>query len=272
MNKIITSLFSLFLSFSMYAQSSIVESSNAATSGTLTVSVLTSTAGGSYANKNVSAVWIENGAGTLINTMLYYTNNGNSSAADLTVWYSKIGSWANRNVTKTLDGISGATQSSYGLRTLKWGNLAAIPNTVLDGTYTVKMELADEGGPAVPVGATGHKLATYTFVKGPANSTGTLVGTLPACFSNVSIQWVPVATGIKEVKLSNLYAIYPNPAKSNIYINGNDISNVEIFTLAGKSVLNTNQQSVGIEKLPKGTYFLKITATNGSFMKKFVKE
>lgn len=271
MNKIITSLFSLFLSFSMYAQSSIAESSNVATSGTLTVSFTTQSAGGSYANKNVSAVWIENSAGTLINTMNYYTNNGSQSALDMSVWYGKIGSWTNRNAAKTTDGITGATSQSYGSRTLYWGKLAAIPSTVIDGTYTLKMELADEGGPA-PVGATGHKLATYTFVKGPANSTGTLVGTLPACFFNVSIQWVPVATGINDVKLSNLYAIYPNPAKSNIFISGNDISNVEIFTLAGKSVFNTNEQSVNIEKLPKGTYFVKIIAANGSYMKKLVKE
>ena len=59
---------------------------NAQTDGTLTVTTTTSSPGSNtgYDPENVLAIWVQNSAGTLVNTMLYNTRNSNSSAADIT--------------------------------------------------------------------------------------------------------------------------------------------------------------------------------------------
>jgi len=243
---------------------------NAQTAGTLTVKVTTSSAGGGYANQNVEAIWIQDNTGKLVNTMLYYTKNSNSSATDLTVWYGLIGSWANRSVAVTTDGITGATAGSYGLRTCYWGKTASVSG-VADGTYTVKMELADEGSPSVAVGSTGHKMVAYTFVKGSASSTGVISGSPASCFSGISISWVPVNTAVQNVELEKLYSVYPNPAISNIYVSGNDVNEVEICSISGRSLIVSREQNVNVSSLPKGAYLAVIKAKNGTVVKKILK-
>jgi hypothetical protein len=259
MKKLIIPLFLFIMVFQASAQ----------TNGQLTVTTTTSSAGGQYANKNCFAIWVQNSAGVLINTMMYYTNNGDNSGADLSVWYGLIGSWANRNVKKNVDGISGATQASHGTRTCYWGKTVNL-STVPDGVYTVKLELTDAAGAAA--GATGHKLVTYTFTKGRANSTGTISGAAQTCFSNTSVTWTPNFTAIDEVKLGNLYSVYPNPTKQDIFVNGSDIEGIEIFTLAGKSILKTNQQKVNLSTLERGSYLAQVTTAKGTFIKKIIKE
>jgi hypothetical protein len=240
-----------------------------ATAGMLTVSTTTSSAGGSYANKNCLAFWIQNSTANIVNTMMYYTNNADNSCADLSVWNGKIGGYANRNSLRNVDGISGATLSSHATRTCYWGKTVSLA-TVADGTYTVCLEIVDAKN-IPPVNSTGHKYVTYTFEKGTANSTGTLVGSAQSSFSNVSIQWVPTNTAINNIELSTLYSIYPNPAISSVYVNGPNIKEIELLTLSGKSILKTNLQTIEINSLPKGIYLAKLTTSSGSFIKKIEK-
>jgi|GEM_PF-807655 len=240
-----------------------------ATAGTLTVTVTTSSAGGSYNPKNCLAFWVQNSSGALVNTMMYYTNNGDNSCADLSVWNGKIGSFANRNSLRNADGISGATLSVHATRTCYWGKTVSLA-TIADGTYTVCLEIVDAKNlPAV--NSTGHKYVTYSFVKGPANSTGVLVGSAQSSFSNVSIQWVANTSGINSVELSTLYSIFPNPAKSQIFVNGPDIKSIDVFTLEGKHIFSSNEQKLNIAPLKKGTYLLNINTSKGLVSKKLIK-
>ncbi|HLP05394.1 MAG TPA: DUF2271 domain-containing protein [Paludibacter sp.] len=245
-------------------------SMQAQTNGTLTVTTTTSSPGANtgYDPKNVLAIWVQDSAGKLVNTMLYNTSNGNSSAADLTVWYGLIGSWTNRAAKVNVDGITGATNSNYGTKTCYWGKTVNI-STVPDGVYTVKMEILCDN---VSVGTSGHKIVAYTFTKGAATSTGTISGTTQACFSNTSITWSPKITGLDDIMLGKLYSVYPNPTKSTIYVNGGDVNKIEIFTVSGKRLLTTNQQQLNLEQLPKGIYMAQISTSKGMFIKKVVKE
>lgn len=268
MKNLLTTIILVSIFITANAQDFAPESTNAG-GGTLTVTTNTSSAGGQYANKNCLAFWIQNSAGTIVNTMMYYTGNGDSSCADLSVWNGKIGGWANRNALKNVDGISGATLSSHAARSCYWGktvSLTAIP----DGTYTVCLELNDGG--LVGVNTNGHKYTTYTFVKGATNSTGVLSGTAQSCFSNVSIQWVAAATtAVQDVKLSTIYSIYPNPSKESVYVSGPDIKSVDIYTLNGVQVLFSKEKHLNINALPKGTYLLNIATGKGLVTKKLVK-
>lgn len=46
----------------------------AQTSGTLSVSVTTSSAGGNYTPRNILAIWVEDSSGKFVKTLLVYAN------------------------------------------------------------------------------------------------------------------------------------------------------------------------------------------------------
>jgi hypothetical protein len=240
------------------------------TAGVLTVTTTTSNPGStSYQNKNVVAIWIENSNGALVNTMLYNTSNGNSSCQDMSAFWSKIGSsFSKIGNNITLDASTGATNIFYGNKTAIWG-LKSTVATVADGVYTVKLEIASD---VAPLNTAGHKLVSYTFTKGSASSTGTLVGAAQSCFTGTTVQWVPTVTALSNPALEALYKVYPNPTKSNIYVDGSDVQQVEVFNLEGKLLLKSNQQNLNLAGLVKGTYLAEITTAKGKLVKKIVKE
>jgi len=172
-----------------------------------------------------------------------------------------LSTWTTNSSKNKVDAVTAATQSSHATRTCTWKGTNVSAVTVPDGTYTVKLELNDGNA----------RVATYTFIKGTSTATGT-VSTSSSSFSNVSIQWVPTATGLNELKLANLYSVYPNPTKSSIFVNGSDIQQIEILSLEGKSILKTNQQNINLSSLLQGTYLALISTSKGTIIKKIIKE
>lgn len=81
----------------------------------------------------------------------------------------------------------------------------------------------------------------------------------------------------KDFSASN-FQIFPNPATHAISIKSaaqNEISNVQVFDLLGKQVMDTelNNNSLNISALSAGMYMVKINAVNGnSITKKIIKE
>ena len=141
------------------------------TAGTLTVSTLTSTAGGGYAPNNVVAIWVESNSGTFVKSLLVYAA---TRKYDLTNWTSNSSS-------NTTDAITGATQSSHAVRTCTWNGTNTSGTVVGDGVYKVCMELTDKNG-------TGN-FSSFTFTKGTTASTQTPSNV--SSFSNISIAWTP---------------------------------------------------------------------------------
>jgi len=69
--------------------------------------------------------------------------------------------------------------------------------------------------------------------------------------------------------------IFPNPTKDVVYIKGLDaIKNVELFSITGQRVqyIENADDSIDINGLQAGLYFMKITTENGSTIKKVVKK
>ncbi len=141
------------------------------TPGTLTVSVTESTAGGGYAPSHIIAIWIENGSGVFVKTLMAYAN---TRIQYLTNWVSK-------SAKNKVDAVSGATQNSFTTRTATWNATDVNKAVVVDGTYKVCMELTDKNG-------TGN-FSTFTFTKGP--TAVTLTPANAPSFSAISIKWVP---------------------------------------------------------------------------------
>lgn len=70
------------------------------------------------------------------------------------------------------------------------------------------------------------------------------------------------------------YDVYPNPAHDILTIDGDDITNVEIFNAIGQCVLRKEQSGeIRIDILSEGLYFVRITdSNNNSIVKKIVKK
>jgi len=235
------------------AQNNSPNSTDASTPGTLSVTVTTSaTSGGSYIPRNVVAIWIQDSSGKFVKSLLVYAASR----------ISELTNWNTSSAGNKVDAITGATQSSHGVRTCSWNGTNVSGVVVADGTYTVKMELTDKN-------STGN-VGTFTFVKGTSTQTQTPVA-VPS-FSAITLKWTPsIGTAVEDVKMSNLYQVYPNPTTSSIYVNGLDIQQIEIFNLTGKSLIKTNLHNVNLNTLPKGVYLIQINSETGTVMKKLIK-
>ena len=144
--------------------------------GTLTVDLSTSTAGGNYRPRHVLAIWIENNSGEFIHTLMAYAR---SRITHLNNWESSTEAAGVRY--DTTDAVSGATQSSYTDRSATWNGMDFNGTMVPDGNYTVCMELTDKN-------STGN-YSCFAFEK-----TGTAQTVTPSdapSFSNINIQWTP---------------------------------------------------------------------------------
>ena len=245
-----TFVFLMCLSLLANAQNSAPE---VATSGTLTVSVTTSSAGGKYFPEHVMAIWIEDGSGKFVKTLLAYADKRKGY---LTNW-KKVNSTYN-----TVDAVTGATKTSHTTRTCTWNGTNVSKAQVTDGNYVLKMELTDKD-------ATGN-VGSFTFAKG--TSEVTLNPTSIPSFSNISIKWTPTNTSVEDIEENNLYRIYPNPAKKYIYVTGFDISLVDIINTDGRILLSSDQQNVDVSTLKKGVYIVNIHTSKGSVLQKFIKE
>jgi len=142
------------------------------TTGGLSVSVTTSTAGGNYTPRNIAAIWIEDNAGIYVKTLLV---NAKKQMRFLTNWLAK-----NPNA-EVVDASTGATTNDYGQLTGTWNGTDVAGNVVADGTYRVCMEMSDSNG-------TGN-YAYFTFTKGAAADKQTPAN--KPSFSDISLVWTP---------------------------------------------------------------------------------
>jgi Predicted periplasmic protein len=225
---------------------------SAQTAGELSVQVTTTTYGGTYATKHVVAIWVQNKTGVYIKTLLAYAA---TRKAYLSAWGTATSSTYN-----TIDAITGATQSVHGTLNCTW-NGSNLTGTVLgDDTYNVVMEMTEGGN---------NKLYIIPIKKGltqqivtPANVSG---------FSNITVKWIPASTAINSVVLDNSYKLYPNPAKTMVYVSGSDIKDIQLYTLSGKYLFSTTQLQIDICNLKKGVYLVQFVLRNGNLAKRIIK-
>ena len=251
MKKILTSALLLVSVFILNAQNSAPETIEANTSGTLTIKTTTAAANGGYQPAHILAIWVQDSSGAFVKTLMAYAATR----------INELTSWVAKSAKNKVDATTGATLNSHATRTATWNGTNVSKTVVADGTYTIKMELADGGA---------SKVATYTIVKGATTANGTLV-TSSTCFTNVTIQWVPTNTALNDIKLAKQYNVYPNPTLTTAYISGFDIEEIELITLNGKSIFITQNQNINLSGLPKGIYLAKITTKQGTCMKKIEK-
>jgi len=142
----------------------------------LQLGVTTTPNGGPYAPRNIVAVWVEAAGGAFVKTIDRWAATRKSH---LVAWNQAAG-------TNDVDAVSGATRQNHNTPlSITWDLKDRNGNVVPDGTYTIRMELADSNASQT----TQNHQGTFTFTKGAAadNQTGLSNGG----FQNVSIDFTP---------------------------------------------------------------------------------
>lgn len=80
-------------------------------------------------------------------------------------------------------------------------------------------------------------------------------------FSDSSAQ---SALGTRDVVKNNEISIYPNPASEKVFIQGEKVSDIEMYSMDGRkqNVVLNNDQSINVSHLTKGAYLLKLKIKN----------
>lgn len=231
---------------------------SAQTTGKLDVSVVTSSTGGNYAPRNIIAIWVEDGSGNFVKTLLAYADK---RIQHLNTW-EKSTSSKNIMYNRT-DAITGATQSNHGTRNCTWDGTDYNKNQVTDGKYFVCMELTDKN-------STGN-YSKFEFAKGADNSVAPVN---VASFSSIKISWKAAETvDVKEIAFNENIQIFPNPTKNMISINGGKIIDLEILNLSGAVVHKSSDATkIDMGDFKSGIYLLRIKTKSGLVVKKLIKE
>jgi hypothetical protein len=231
--------------------------SNAQTSGTLSVSVSTGSTGGNYAPKNIVAVWIEDNSGKFVKTLLAYADKRKQHLNTWETSTSAAGSMYN-----SVDAKTGATQNSHGTRTCSWNATDYSGKIVTDGEYKLRMELTDKNG-------TGN-IASFPFTKG-ANSQKLTPADVPS-FKSVSLNWANISTATDpELTISNTIVVYPNPGNDKFTVLGENILSLKVINLSGKVVCQSLFPVFDLSNQPKGIYFVSVTTSRETFVKKIIR-
>ena len=241
-------LFFLIFSFQGFAQ----------TSGNLSVSVATSSAGGNFAPKHIMAIWIEDSTGNFIKTLLAYADR---RIKYLNTWEESTG--AQGTMYNKTDAISGATRTSHGTRNCAWDGTDYNKSAVPDGKYFVCLELTDK-----------HETGNYSkfsFVKGESNSLSP--SNVPS-FSSVSINWeASVTVDATVFPFKNNVTIFPNPGNGIFKISGESIEHIEVCSISGKLIFKQNYSNqIDLSDLKAGIYLVKIKSGDNWHIEKIVKE
>ncbi|MEZ4402357.1 MAG: DUF2271 domain-containing protein [Kofleriaceae bacterium] len=152
---------------------------SAAAQPSLEVTFKTTAHGGNYAPRNIVAVWVEDGAGAFVKTIGRWAATRKSH---LVAWTAKAGG-------ADADAVSGATRPDHTPPLMiTWDLKNRAGAEIPDGTYTIRMELADSN--ATTAGQ--NDQGTFTFTKSATPSTQT--GLTSGGFNTVGITYVAPAS------------------------------------------------------------------------------
>lgn len=77
----------------------------------------------------------------------------------------------------------------------------------------------------------------------------------------------------KEIDLTTVISIYPNPVSSTLTIKTKEtIQGISIFNINGQLVYKGKEQNINVASFAKGNYYIQIETTNGTLSKSFIKK
>lgn len=80
--------------------------------------------------------------------------------------------------------------------------------------------------------------------------------------------------GVDDELLSKEIKVFPNPADNSLNIGSENIviEKIQIYNTLGQLLIETESQSIGVEELQKGLYFIRIYSEKGTAIRRFLKK
>ena len=87
----------------------------------------------------------------------------------------------------------------------------------------------------------------------------------PVSFKAVTASSANATLTVEDIyPLDSRISVYPNPTANRIYIQGENILQVELFDLRGRKVKVTNQKQIDLSDITSGSFILKVTTDNNN--------
>lgn len=226
--------------------------SMAQTVGTLTFSTDTYAPSGTWGNKHVLAVWLENTA----NPSVFIKTNAKYGYED-----DHLTSWIQQTNSNVVDAVTGATLGAYGKISVTWNGTDINGTVVPDGDYNIWIEMGWGSNKT-----TAHAVNSFTFTKGKVRDVRTNAGTVN--FTNVQLEWNPLATLAGTTEGFDNVNVFPNPTTGKVIIDFKKEmakASIRVTDAAGKTIfaqkdtkVQAGTRAIDLSANPGGIYFINI--------------
>jgi hypothetical protein len=100
---------------------------------------------------------------------------------------------------------------------------------------------------------------SYTGLVDPSKNTVTVNFNSPISFNSITASQAGSTLTIENVNSVSDILIYPNPTADKIFIQYNSEILAQLYDVAGRRVISTNEKSINMNSFKSGTYMLKLT-------------
>ena len=132
-----------------------------------------------------------------------------------------------------------------------------------------------------PEGSNGYiafqvrSLETLTVGDSVENSANIFFDFNPPIETNTVTTIVVENLGVTELPLDQLIEVYPNPVSEELRIqlaDGVHLHQVTLYSMLGESLIFSSEKSIDVSSFSEGIYFLRIQTSEGTIIKKVIKD